>query len=154
MCENPELGHSEMNRFIVMLFSVLISVSAFAIDTGRAFEDDELQARYEEIISEVRCVQCQNQTIKDSNVQIASDLRREIRRLLGEGKTNAEVYDFLVQRYGEFVLYRPPMSGFTLFLWLAPGVFLLVGGFIVVRVVRKRMSMPIDFDDDADQVAS
>jgi cytochrome c-type biogenesis protein CcmH len=143
-----------MNRFIVMLLSALISCSVFAIDTGRAFEDDELQARYEEIISEVRCVQCQNQTIKDSNVQIASDLRREIRRLLGEGKTDAEVYDFLVQRYGEFVLYRPPMSGFTLFLWLAPGVFLLIGGFIVVRVVRKRMSMPVDFDDDADQVAS
>ena len=143
-----------MNRFIVMFFSTLVSFSVFAIDTGRAFEDDELQARYEEIISEVRCVQCQNQTIKDSNVQIASDLRREIRRLIGEGKSNAEVYDFLVQRYGEFVLYRPPMSGFTLLLWLAPGVFLLVGGIVVFRVVKKRMSMPIDIDDDAEQVAS
>ena len=143
-----------MNRLIVMLCSALISCSVLAIDTGRAFEDDELQARYEEIIAEVRCVQCQNQTIKDSNVQIASDLRREIRRLIGEGKTDAEVYDFLVQRYGEFVLYRPPMSGFTLFLWLAPGALVLVGGFVVVRIVRKRMSMPVDFDDDADQVTS
>ncbi len=143
-----------MNRLIVMLVCTLVSGYVLAIDTGRAFEDDELQARYEDIISEVRCVQCQNQTIKDSNVQIASDLRREIRRLLGEGKSDAEVYDFLVQRYGEFVLYRPPMSGFTLLLWLAPGAFLLVGGVVVVRVVRKRMSMPVDFDDDADQVAS
>ena len=143
-----------MNRFVVVIFISLISFSVFAIDTGRAFEDDETQARYEEIISEVRCVQCQNQTIKDSNVQIASDLRREIRRLLGEGKTNTEVYDFLVQRYGEFVLYRPPMSGFTLLLWLAPGVFLLLGGFVVVRVVKKRMSMPIDINDDADQVTN
>lgn len=143
-----------MIRCMITMFAVLFSYSVFAIDTGRAFEDDELQARYEEIISEVRCVQCQNQTIKDSNVQIASDLRREIRRLIAEGKADAEVFDFLVQRYGEFVLYRPPMSGFTLFLWLAPGVFLLAGGFVVVRVVRKRMSMPVDFDDDADQVAS
>lgn len=143
-----------MIRLIVMLSLVLVSFSVLAIDTGRAFEDDELQARYEEIIAEVRCVQCQNQTIKDSNVQIASDLRREIRRLIGEGNTDAEVYDFLVQRYGEFVLYRPPMSGFTLFLWLAPGALLLVGGFVVVRIVRKRMSMPVDFDDDADQVTS
>lgn len=143
-----------MIRLIVMLSLVLASFSVLAIDTGRAFEDDELQARYEEIIAEVRCVQCQNQTIKDSNVQIASDLRREIRRLIGEGNTDAEVYDFLVQRYGEFVLYRPPMSGFTLFLWLAPGALLLVGGFVVVRIVRKRMSMPVDFDDDADQVTS
>ena len=142
-----------MNRFAVLIMSLLISWSVFAIDAGRAFEDDELQARYEAIISEVRCVQCQNQTIKDSNVQIASDLRREIRRLLGEGKADAEVYDFLVQRYGEFVLYRPRMSGFTLLLWIAPGILLLVGGVIAVRVVRKRMSMPIDLDDDADQVA-
>lgn len=142
-----------MIRFAVLIMSSLISWSAFAIDAGRAFEDDELQARYEAIIAEVRCVQCQNQTIKDSNVQIASDLRREIRRLLGEGKTDAEVYDFLVQRYGEFVLYRPRMSGFTLLLWIAPGILLLVGGVIAVRVVRKRMSMPIDLDDDADQIA-
>lgn len=142
-----------MIRFAVLIMSSLISCSVFAIDAGRAFEDDELQARYEAIISEVRCVQCQNQTIKDSNVQIASDLRREIRRLLGEGKADAEVYDFLVQRYGEFVLYRPRMSGFTLLLWIAPGILLLVGGVIAVRVVRKRMSMPIDLDDDADQIA-
>lgn len=142
-----------MIRFAVLIMSSLISCSVFAIDAGRAFEDDELQARYEAIISEVRCVQCQNQTIKDSNVQIASDLRREIRRLLGEGKADAEVFDFLVQRYGEFVLYRPRMSGFTLLLWIAPGILLLVGGVIAVRVVRKRMSMPIDLDDDADQIA-
>ncbi len=109
----------------------------------------------EEIISEVRCVQCQNQTIKDSNVQIASDLRREIRRLLSEGETNAEVFEFLVQRYGEFVLYRPPMSGISLLLWIAPGLFLLVGGFVAVRVISKRMAMPLDGgDDEIDQAAS
>ncbi|MDA0994714.1 MAG: cytochrome c-type biogenesis protein CcmH [Proteobacteria bacterium] len=143
-----------MNRLLVIITSSLVSWSVFAIDTGRAFDDDELQARYQSIISEVRCVQCQNQTIKDSNVQIASDLRREIRRLIGEGKSDGEVYDFLVQRYGEFVLYRPPMRGITLFLWLAPGAFLLVGAFIAIRVVRKRMSMPLEIDDEADQVAN
>jgi len=127
----------------------------WAIDTGRAFEDDEMQARYVEIISEVRCVQCQNQTIKDSNVQIASDLRREIRRLLSEGKTNAQVFEFLVQRYGDFVLYRPPMSGFSLLLWIAPGLFLLIGGIVAARVISKRMTMPLDVDDDEiDQVTS
>lgn len=135
--------------FHVVMLS-LLSWSVWAIDTGRAFEDDEMQARYDDIISEVRCVQCQNQTIKDSNVQIASDLRREIRRLLAEGKSDAEVYEFLVARYGEFVLYRPPMSGITLLLWIAPGLFLLIGGIVAVRVIRKRMSMPIDIDDDSD----
>ena len=119
-----------MSRLFLGVICLLVGWSVWAIDTGRAFEDDEMQARYVEIISEVRCVQCQNQTIKDSNVQIASDLRREIRRLLSEGKTNAQVFEFLVQRYGDFVLYRPPMSGFSLLLWIAPGLFLLFGGIV------------------------
>ncbi len=144
-----------MSRLFLGVIFLLVGWSVWAIDTGRAFEDDEMQARYVEIISEVRCVQCQNQTIKDSNVQIASDLRREIRRLLSEGKTNAQVFEFLVQRYGDFVLYRPPMSGFSLLLWIAPGLFLLIGGIVAARVISKRMTMPLDVDDDEiDQVAS
>ena len=132
---------------------VLLSLAvpaAHAIDVDKAFDDPELQARYETIIDEVRCVKCQNQTIKDSNALIANDLRREIRRLLSEGYSDAEVYDFLVERYGEFVLYRPRMSGISLLLWLAPAVFLIIGGIVFVRVLRKRMAMPIDVDDDTE----
>ena len=121
---------------------------ASAIDVEKAFDDPVLQARYEAIIEEVRCVQCQNQSIKDSNALIATDLRREIRRLIGEDMTDAEIYDFLVARYGEFVLYRPRMSGISLLLWIAPAAFLLIGVIVVVRVLRKRTSLPIDFDDD------
>ena len=143
-----------MKKLFLILFFVGLTGASFAIDTGEAFEDPEMQARYEKIISEVRCLKCQNQTIKDSSAFLAGDLRREIRRLLTEGKTDAEVFDFLVQRYGDFALYRPRMSGITLLLWIAPGAFLLVGGFIAVRVIRKRMSMPIDIDDDTEQVAS
>ena len=140
----------------IFLFFCLTGMTAvaLAIDTGAAFEDPELQARYEKIISEVRCLKCQNQTIKDSSAFLAGDLRREIRRLLSEGKTDAEVFDFLVERYGDFALYRPRMSGATLLLWLAPGIFLLIGGVVAVRVIRKRMNLPIDLDDEADQVAS
>lgn len=138
-----------MKALLVVLVILIACSATWAIDTGRAFEDEETQARYESIISEVRCVQCQNQTIKDSNVQIASDLRREIRRLLSEGKSDSEVYDFLVARYGEFVLYRPSMSGVSLLLWLAPGAFLLIGGFVAIRVIRKRAKLPIDIDDDS-----
>ena len=124
---------------------------ALAIDTERAFDDPELQARYETIISEIRCLQCQNQSIKDSNVFLAADLRREIRRMLGEGKTDAQVYDFLVARYGEFALYRPRMRGKTLVLWLAP-LFLLAGGAVIMlRVVRRRMTLPIDDEPAADE---
>jgi cytochrome c-type biogenesis protein CcmH len=119
---------------------------AAAIDTGKAFEDPELQARYDKLISEVRCLKCQNQSIKDSNVFLAADLRREIRRLIEEGKTDPEIVDFLVTRYGEFALYRPRTSGKTLILWLAPFLLVLFGGFAMYRVVRHRMSMPLDDD--------
>ena len=139
-----------MRRLTAIASLLLVVTPAFAIDVDKAFDDPELQARYEAIIEEVRCVQCQNQTIKDSNALIANDLRREIRRLIGEGMTDAEVYDFLVERYGEFVLYRPRMSGISLLLWLAPAVFLIIGGIVFVRVLRKRMAMPIDVDDDTE----
>lgn len=139
-----------MKNSYLTVFLLLAAWPAQAIDTGVAFDDPILQARYEEIISEVRCLKCQNQTIKDSNAFLADDLRREIRRLLSDGKTDAEVYDFLVSRYGEFALYRPRMKGITLLLWLAPGIFLLLGGVVVVRVLRKRMAMPIDVDDETE----
>ena len=142
-----------MKRLLATLSIVLMVAPVLAIDTGEAFDNPEMQARYEKIISEVRCLKCQNQTIKDSNAFLADDLRREIRRLMTEGKSDAEIYDFLVQRYAEFALYRPRMSGITLLLWLAPGVFLLVGGIVVYRVLKKRMSMPIDDDTDSEQVA-
>ncbi len=132
----------------LLLASIVFSVfgNAFAIDVGQSFDDPELQARYEKIIAEVRCLKCQNQTIKDSNAFLASDLRREIRRLLEEGKTNDEIYDFLVARYGDFALYRPRTSGRTLILWIAPMLFLGFGALLLWRVLHRRMSLPIDDD--------
>ncbi len=128
----------------MLLLLAFAALPAAAIDTGKAFDDPELQARYERIIDEVRCLKCQNQTIKDSNAFLAADLRREIRRMLAEGKTDAEIYDFLVARYGEFALYRPRVSGKTLVLWIAP-VLLLAGGVVVLwRVLRRRMTLPVD----------
>jgi cytochrome c-type biogenesis protein CcmH len=121
-------------------------LTATAIDTGAAFEDPEMQARYESIISEVRCLVCQNQTIKDSNVFLASDLRREIRRMMTEGMTDTEIADFLVARYGDFVLYNPRKSGRTLILWITPALLFGIGGIVLIRVVRDRMRMPIDDD--------
>ena len=96
---------------------------------------------------------CQNQTIKDSNAFLAADLKREIRRLMEEGKTDAEIYDFLVARYGDFVLYSPRKSGKTLVLWIAPFLFIAVGGVVALRVVRSRMTMSPDDDTDSDQAS-
>ena len=131
-------------RIGILVVSMMITATAFAIDTGKAFDDPELQARYESLIAEVRCVTCQNQSIKDSNAFIAADLRREIRRLMAEGKTDSEVTEFLVTRYGDFVLYRPRFAGKTLFLWIAPFLLVLVGGFAIYRVVRHRISLPVN----------
>jgi cytochrome c-type biogenesis protein CcmH len=135
-----------MRPLIACALLLAFASAALAIDTDKAFDDPELQARYEHIIEEVRCLKCQNQSIKDSNAFLAGDLRREIRRMLSEGKTDDEIYDFLVTRYGEFALYRPRMSGKTLFLWIAPIALLLAGGFVLVNILRRRMAMPLEGD--------
>ena len=128
----------------IFALMLLLALPAFAIDSGKAFDDPELQARYENIIEEVRCLKCQNQSIKDSNAFLADDLRREIRRMLGDGRTDQEIYDFLVERYGDFALYRPRFEGKTLLLWLAPALLLLAGVASIFLVVRRRMALPID----------
>ena len=140
-----------MRKLAVCAVLFALASPAMAIDTDKAFDDPELQARYEHIIEEVRCLKCQNQSIKDSNAFLAGDLRREIRRMLAEGKSDDEIYDFLVARYGEFALYRPRMSGKTLVLWVAPILLLLAGGFVLVNILRRRMAMPIDGDAAAEE---
>ena len=138
-------------RILLFLGLLLAWNVSTAIDTSRAFDDPELQARYEKIIDEVRCLKCQNQTIKDSNAFLAADLRREIRRMIEEGMTDDEIFDFLVERYGDFALYRPRASGKTLVLWIAPVVFLLGGGLLLFNIVRRRMALPIgDESNDKD----
>lgn len=136
-----------MKRVVVMFFAALLTLPALAIDQGETFDDPDLQARYERLISEVRCLQCQNQSIKDSNVTLAADLRREIARMIDEGQTDAEIADFLVTRYGEFALYRPRVSGKTLMVWIAPFGLALIGLVGLVRVIRHRASLP--FEDEA-----
>lgn len=137
-----------MQRIFVLLVAAFLMSSAAAIDTDKRFDDPELQARYEQLISEVRCLQCQNQSIKDSNVSLAADLRREIARMIEEGKTDDEIAEFLVVRYGEFTLYRPRTTGKTLVLWLAPFLLVLFGIYALARVVKHRTSLPIDDDSE------
>ena len=138
-----------MSKLFVFLAAAFLVLPVYAIDQEKRFDDPELQARYEQLISEVRCLQCQNQSIKDSNVSLAADLRREIARMIDEGQTDEQLADFLVVRYGEFALYRPRTTGKTLVLWIAPFLLVLVGGFALMRVLKHRMSLPID--DAADE---
>jgi cytochrome c-type biogenesis protein CcmH len=111
---------------------------ALAIDTQRAFDDPALQTRYENITRELRCLVCQNETIADSNATLAGDLRREVREMIAAGKTDDEIRDFMIARYGDFVLYRPRLTRMNFLLWAAPALLLVLGAFAVVRVVRRR----------------
>ena len=94
--------------------------------------------RFHALTEELRCVKCQNQSLADSNAQIAHDLRREVLQLMREGKSDEQVKQFLVARYGEFVLYRPRVEPTTWLLWFGPAVLLLAGGLVVVGIVRRR----------------
>jgi cytochrome c-type biogenesis protein CcmH len=118
----------------------------WAIDASDALTDPDQRAAYEKIINEVRCLVCQNQTIADSSAPLAADLRREIRNMVEEGNSETDIKVFLVERYGDFVLYRPRVRSWTLALWLAPFAFLIVGGLTLYRVVQRRRSLPIDQD--------
>lgn len=102
------------------------------------FRDRAEEQRFHKLTLELRCVMCQNQSLADSDAPIAHDLRREVFNLMREGRSDAEIKEFLVDRYGEFVLYRPQFGGGTLLLWLGPAVVLLAGAIVVVVVVRRR----------------
>ena len=133
-----------MKRMLIKIcslwFMVFAMASAFAAFDVLEFANDGERARYHALIAELRCPKCQNQNLADSNSQIAIDLRNEVYRMLTEGKSDDEIKSFLVDRYGDFVLYRPPVQSNTLFLWWAPAIMLglgvLVFGFIVVQRSR------------------
>jgi cytochrome c-type biogenesis protein CcmH len=131
--------------WLASLWLGLASV-ALAIDTEVAFDDPVLNDRYRSLIHEIRCPKCLNESIAESDAPVAADLRREVRRLIGEGASDDEVKTFLSSRYGEFVLYRPRVSPTTWALWGAPFAFLLIGGFVFWRILAVRQSQPIDED--------
>lgn len=127
-----------MKRWLaaVVFGLTLTGVAHAAIDTYE-FANDAERDRFRELTKELRCPKCQNQDIADSNAPIATDLRREIYRMLGEGKDNQQILDFMVARYGDFVLYKPALTSKTAVLWFGP-LALLVGGLVVIGVIVGR----------------
>jgi len=129
-----------MNRAcsIVLGFGLLIciTVSAKPLTAVSDFED-----RYHSILNELRCLVCQNQTIAESNADLAKDLRAEVKKMLLEGSTDSEIIDFMASRYGDFVLYRPPLKPRTLLLWFGPFIFLGIGLLVLALVLRSQRSV-------------
>ena len=116
------------------------STAAIASSTTEAAlaADPVAEKRLQKLSEELRCLVCQNQTIADSNAELAQDLRREVRAMIKDGKSDKEIVDFMVTRYGDFVLYRPPIKGITLLLWGGPVALLLLGLFALQRYLRQR----------------
>jgi cytochrome c-type biogenesis protein CcmH len=126
-----------------------LPATGLAIDTELAFQDAALQARYEEINAGLRCLVCQNQTIADSSASLAIDLRSQVKEMIIAGKTNREILDYMVERYGNFVRFKPPVNNETIFLWAAPAVMVLGGLLIAVSIVRRRSTLPVDDEKQA-----
>jgi cytochrome c-type biogenesis protein CcmH len=128
-------------RLALVLLWVFAAAPVFAQKasdpTPLQFRDTAEERRFHDLVSELRCVMCQNQSLADSNAQIAVDLRHEVLDLMRKGRSDADVRDFLVARYGEFVLYRPRVGGTTWLLWFGPLLFALGGGFVVWRLLRR-----------------
>lgn len=127
---------------IVMLaYSFLLNTNiVFAAEAKPLAEDPVIEARLKAMSQELRCLVCQNQTLADSSAPLAEDLRKEIRVLMHEGKSDKEVVDYLVARYGDFVRYRPPVNNETALLWFGPFLLLIIGGFVLYKVLKKQAS--------------
>src|SRR5947208_15739855 len=138
-------------RFVLLAALLSAALSLQAREAAPEAADPALEARMVRITSELRCLVCQNQTIADSNASLAVDLRRETRELLKQGKSDAEVVAYMTARYGDFVLYRPPLRATTVLLWFGPLLLLAVGGAVLVLVLRQRSRMAADaFEADED----
>jgi cytochrome c-type biogenesis protein CcmH len=125
-----------------LLVTLLLAVTCYAAGEPLVFDNDEQEARYLDLTRELRCLVCQNQNLADSDAPLAHDLRQEIYRMLQAGESNEQIKTFLVDRYGDFVLYRPPVKGNTLALWLLPAALLAIGGVVVLLAVRRQSRQP------------
>ncbi|WP_140908867.1 cytochrome c-type biogenesis protein [Cognatiluteimonas lumbrici] len=149
-----------MNRCSAVLLALLLALvlapapalaQAGSDPAPLVFRDRAEEQRFHALVAELRCVMCQNQSLADSDAQIAHDLRREVLGLMREGRSDAEIEQFLVARYGEFVLYRPRVESRTWLLWFGPLLLVLAGGLVVWRVVRRHAGREPLPDDDGQE---
>ncbi len=126
---------------VFSILFLLVLVTSLWGSEPLVFEDEAQAERFRLLTVELRCLVCQNQTLADSDAPLANDLRLEIFKMLQAGQSDEEIKTFLVDRYGDFVLYRPPLDGNTLFLWFMPGLLLVAGGLLLVNRIRKQASL-------------
>ena len=141
LCPLPGKGSERSLRpliFISLVLVVVVCLPVHAADTPLKFDNPAQELRYQSLLSELRCLVCQNQSLADSHADLAQDLREEVHGMMAKGKGNDEIVAFMVQRYGDFVLYRPPVRSGTWLLWFGPFVLLLIAVTAAVRFSRGR----------------
>lgn len=127
-----------------LVLNLLVVTGVYANDVPFNFENKADAQRYHDLVEEIRCLVCQNQSLSDSNADLAQDLRDEIYQMVLEGHANDEIIGFMTDRYGDFVLYRPPLKSTTFLLWFGPPFIFLIAILIVIRIVRQRTAEPLD----------
>lgn len=127
-----------IRMLIAVALLALVSVTALAKEAAPAADDPVLEKRLMALAAELRCLVCQNQTLADSPAELANDLRNQIREQMRQGASEQDVIDYLVARYGDFVLYRPPLRATTLLLWSGPAILVLIGVVLLLRTLRRR----------------
>ena len=132
---------------LALAFLPSIAVAQTSDPAPLQYRDAAEETRFHDLTSELRCVKCQNQSLADSNAQIAHDLRREVLQLMHEGRSNDEIKRYLVDRYGEFVLYRPQVEGRTWLLWFGPALLLLAGAILLARILKRHGGTVLPDDD-------
>lgn len=140
-----------MIRIWVLMLVITIPGLVAAQEARPLAENPQAEARLKALAVELRCLVCQNQTLADSNAPLAEDLRREVREMITKNMSDREIIDFLVERYGDFVLYRPPLRATTTLLWIGPFLLLAVAGTALVLALRRRQkTLPDVVVSDAD----
>lgn len=137
---------------LALTFSLAVALSApaFANNAQYTFETEAQERQFRQLINELRCPKCQNQTIADSDAPLALDLRERVYQMTMEGQSREEIIEFMRMRYGDFVHYKPPMNASTLILWVGPGAVLLIGlGTIVMLTRKKRSELSLDSAEQA-----
>lgn len=127
-----------MNKLFILLTLLISFNSVNAAVEVKEFDNEKQEQRYKHIIDELRCLVCQNQNISGSNAGLAKDLRKQVYKMIQAGDDDEAIFDFMVTRYGDFVLYRPPFKASTFFLWVGPFIIFAFGLFVLIRFIRQR----------------
>jgi cytochrome c-type biogenesis protein CcmH len=130
-----------MRRVVLAALLALSAWCVAAMDTSGPLSTPEKQRQYENLVHQLRCMQCQGETVADTPAKFAVDIRRQVREMVEAGRTEAEVRQYMVERYGEIILFKPLWNAANSWLWLGPGIFLVAGGLVAWRIVRQRMQL-------------